>query len=136
MKRIILSLAGVAILLCVASQGNAARTSHDKHSIQHSNNGPENHFDFTGGLNDYHQTFDREFTSDRYREKEKDHHNNHHQEDYQQGQSLSHYGGGDDSYDCNRPPKPPCGVPEPGTLILLGSGLLGLVAAGRKKFRR
>lgn len=27
-------------------------------------------------------------------------------------------------------------VPEPGTLILLGSGLLGLVAAGRKKFRK
>jgi hypothetical protein len=26
-------------------------------------------------------------------------------------------------------------VPEPGTLILLGSGILGLVAAGRKKFR-
>lgn len=27
-------------------------------------------------------------------------------------------------------------IPEPGTLILLGSGLLGLVVAGRKKFRK
>ncbi len=27
-------------------------------------------------------------------------------------------------------------VPEPGTLLLLGSGLLGLVGVGRKKFRK
>jgi hypothetical protein len=27
-------------------------------------------------------------------------------------------------------------VPEPTTLLLLGSGLLGLVAVGRKKFRK
>lgn len=33
----------------------------------------------------------------------------------------------------NEPPAPPAGVPFPGTLLLLGSGLLGLGALGRRR---
>lgn len=31
---------------------------------------------------------------------------------------------------------PPPSVPEPGTLILLGAGLIGLVAVGRKHLKK
>jgi len=33
-------------------------------------------------------------------------------------------------------PTPPSGIPEPHTLLMLGSGLVGLMGYGRKKFRR
>ena len=36
----------------------------------------------------------------------------------------------------NNPNPPPSTVPEPSTMLLLGSGLIGLVGYGRKKFFR
>jgi hypothetical protein len=38
-----------------------------------------------------------------------------------------------DENGCDGPPPPPQGLPEPGTLMLLGAGLLGLGAARRRK---
>ena len=51
------------------------------------------------------------------------------------GQTTEASGGVTVEYDYN-PPPPPSGTPEPGTLTLFGTGLLGLAGLVRRKFAR
>lgn len=51
------------------------------------------------------------------------------------GASIGHSGSGTTSFDVLDPPGS-VPVPEPGTMMLLGSGLVGLAAWGRKRMKR
>lgn len=132
------------MLLCVAFQGHAALISGDIlfGNINLWSSGPTfemaanvSDFHFTGWWNDDKPTaFDlewQELTYDRdHGELEDRHQGRIHHEGDERGEWT-------DRQDCDRPLAPPESIPEPGTLLLLGSGLLGLAITGaRKKFRK